>query len=77
MTNRPNVVANINYDDELEGRWNLVYFGYVKAPDNPVASGYVYFTHLDEVRTVTFPSISHVMINNYVRFSLGSREFTY
>jgi hypothetical protein len=24
----PNVYADINYDDQLEGYWNFIYFGY-------------------------------------------------
>ncbi len=41
-------IANANkeipYDNEFEGHWNYIYFGYKFDASVPMAIGYVYFT---------------------------------
>lgn len=39
-----NVYANIDYNNELEGYWNFVYFGYKRFAESPRAVGYTFFS---------------------------------
>jgi len=40
------VTGNIDYDQELEGYWNFIYFGYRRTLVEPRAVGYAYLSRL-------------------------------
>lgn len=63
---------SIPYEDDLEGNWNFVYFSY----DNQVAMGYVYFSELDQSKSVYF-KVQHYPVLDYVRVLAGVKEFIY
>lgn len=44
--NQVNIVQNVDYKDQLEGRWNFIYYSYTKQ-DTPRAVGFVVFGDLD------------------------------
>lgn len=73
----PNVYADLNYDDQLEGYWNFIYFGYKRFKENPRAVGYVYFGNTQQVKRVELNNVKHFLLRNYLRAVVGQKEFSH
>lgn len=73
----PNVNANIKYGQELEGYWNFIYFSYKRFPEVSRAVGFTYFSRLKEVKRVEMENVKHYLLRDYLRISVGSKEFAY
>jgi hypothetical protein len=65
---------NVNYDVQLDGRWNYIYFSYKRfAWDKGRALGFVAFNG-DTIRSTTYGELNilHFPIADYLYFAVGS-----
>ena len=65
----------MKYNDELEGRWNYLYFGYKRAGKSGTAKGYCWFSESDRLEEVII-SAEHDYLIDYYHFKIG-KEFKY
>jgi hypothetical protein len=75
-TGRPDVVARQNYDDNLEGHWNFIYYSYKLSAAKAV--GFVVFGEYEnKIARIEFNDIIHNPLTNYARVRVGAKEFSY
>lgn len=71
-TRNPDVHQEIPYGRNLEGNWNFIYFAYKHKQG---AAGYVYFSELDQLKSIRFPDVQHGVLIDVLRVSLGGSKF--
>lgn len=70
-------MQNVDYKDQLEGRWNYIYFSYTKK-DRPRAVGFVFFSDMENwLSRVEFNDIQHNALIDYARIRVGAKEYSY
>ncbi|CAD8058815.1 unnamed protein product [Paramecium sonneborni] len=76
--NKISISQNINYDDNLEGEWNYMYFSFTNK-QQARAVGFVYFSEQSgtAISRVEFLNLEHVPINGYARVVAANKEFGY
>ena len=65
----------VNYEKELEGYWNFVWFNYKRSDKGSRAVGFVLLSNSNVVKRVEINSAKHWLLRDYARFSLGKKEF--
>jgi hypothetical protein len=65
-TGNPNIIQNINYKDQLDGKWNFIFFGYKKFGNNGKAKPYVLFDGKEAAESSA--DVLHEFVSDYLHF---------
>lgn len=75
-TGRPDVVSRANYDDNLEGHWNYIYYSY-SMKESKAVGFVVYGEYEKKFDKIEFPDMIHNPLTSYARVRVGAKEFSY